>query len=77
MKVKEFRAEWEAAMAVRGEDKDALFDLDDVDESILQGSLHTYFERTSPMIRGVEKSEVEPTTPPVGTRDDQDTLGWE
>jgi hypothetical protein len=39
--------------------------------------LHTYFERTSPMIRGVEKSEVEPTALPVGTRDDQDTLGWE
>ncbi|OGE49606.1 hypothetical protein PENARI_c020G01487, partial [Penicillium arizonense] len=56
MKVKEFRAEWEAAMA---------------------GSLYTYFERTSPMIRGVEKSEVEPTALPVGTRDDQDTLGWE
>jgi hypothetical protein len=29
------------------------------------------------MIRGVEKSEVEPTALPVGTRDDQDTLGWE
>jgi nitrate/nitrite transporter NarK len=39
MKVKEFRVEfrveWEAAIAVRGEDEDALFDLDDVDESIL------------------------------------------
>ncbi|KAF3016074.1 hypothetical protein E8E15_006573 [Penicillium rubens] len=42
MKVKECRAEWEAAMAVRREDKDALFDMDDVDESILHGSLHTY-----------------------------------
>ncbi|CAG8012921.1 unnamed protein product [Penicillium salamii] len=77
MKVKEFRAEWEAAMAVRGEEKDALFDLDDVDESIFQGSLHTYFERTSPMIRAMEKSEVGPTALPVGARDDEDTHGRE
>jgi hypothetical protein len=35
MKVKEFQVEWESAIAVRGEDKDTLFDLDDVDGSIL------------------------------------------
>lgn len=54
MKVQEFRAEWEAVMAARAEEK-GIYDVDDVDDHILSGSVHTYFERTTPDFRGMEK----------------------
>ncbi|PYH75859.1 MFS general substrate transporter [Aspergillus uvarum CBS 121591] len=55
-KVEEFRAEWESAMArkmdetTKGEDY-----LQDTDESLLEGHVHSYFHRTSPMFRGMDK----------------------
>ncbi|KAL2012647.1 hypothetical protein VTN00DRAFT_172 [Thermoascus crustaceus] len=59
-KVEEFRAEWEAAMArkaaetEKGED----FIATDTEESLLEGHVHQYFERTSPMFRGMEKTNL-------------------
>jgi hypothetical protein len=53
-KVREYRAEWEAAMSARADEKN-LYDMDDVDDHILSGSMHTYFERTTPDFRGIEK----------------------
>ncbi|KAJ5167830.1 uncharacterized protein N7482_003424 [Penicillium canariense] len=76
MKVEEFRAEWEAAVAARGEEQDNV--LDDVDESILNGTMHTYFERTSPEIRGMKKEIQEPVTlPAAASSEDQKTLNSE
>lgn len=58
MKVKEFRATWEASMANRTEekllDKATLFDTDDVDDGSVHSTMHSYFERTSPRVRGAE-----------------------
>lgn len=57
-KVEEYRAEWEAAMTNKHSEKEG-HDLDlpvDTDESLLEGHVHSYFERTSPMFRGNEKS---------------------
>ncbi|KKK24821.1 hypothetical protein P175DRAFT_0533443 [Aspergillus ochraceoroseus IBT 24754] len=53
MKVKEFRADWEAAMADSSAESDK-FETDDVDENILHGPMHSYFFRTSPEIRAKE-----------------------
>ncbi|GAD93810.1 MFS phosphate transporter, putative [Paecilomyces variotii No. 5] len=56
MKVEEFRAEWEAAMAAKQSEKAHDLDLPtDTDESLLEGHVHSYFERTSPMFRGTDK----------------------
>ncbi|RHZ67330.1 uncharacterized protein CDV56_107567 [Aspergillus thermomutatus] len=54
-KVQEFRDEWETAMTDQVAEKEGMFDADDVDHDILHGSVHTYFERTSPMFRANEK----------------------
>ncbi|KAJ5666209.1 uncharacterized protein N7477_008657 [Penicillium maclennaniae] len=53
-KVEEYRLEWEAAMAqkLQEQDKEDAFDTDD---SLLEGHVHTYFHRTSPMFKGQEK----------------------
>lgn len=55
-KVEEFRAEWEAAMArkVSENDKGEDFAID-TDDSLLEGHVHSYFHRTSPMFRGMEE----------------------
>ncbi|KYG39945.1 hypothetical protein M433DRAFT_9549 [Acidomyces richmondensis BFW] len=56
-KVKEFRAEWEAAMADQVVEKTYSIEADDTDETILHGQLSKYFQRTS---RGdfLKKNEV-------------------
>ncbi|PKX98877.1 putative MFS phosphate transporter [Aspergillus novofumigatus IBT 16806] len=55
-KVEEFRAEWEAAMARKASENDKVEDLAfDTDESLLEGHVHSYFHRTSPMFRGMEE----------------------
>ncbi|KAJ5683405.1 hypothetical protein N7462_006570 [Penicillium macrosclerotiorum] len=77
MKVEEFRAEWESAVATRGEEKDAMFDADDIDENILHGSMHNYFERTSPEIRGMKKDIQEPVALPSAAGMDQQVLDQE
>lgn len=57
-KVEEFRAEWEAAMARRAAEteKGEEFVATDTEESLLEGHVHRYFARTSPMFRGMEKT---------------------
>ncbi|KAJ5684239.1 uncharacterized protein N7477_000584 [Penicillium maclennaniae] len=74
-KVREYRAEWEAAMAARSDEK-AIYDADDVDEHILSGSMHTYFERTTPDFRGIEKEThtEEPMTLPASAADQEKPL---
>ena len=74
MKVQEFRAEWEAAMAARAEEQETLYDLDDIDEHILHGAMHKYFERTSPEIRGMRKEITDPIVLPEAASEDQKTL---
>lgn len=53
-KVEEYRAEWEAAMARKIEEKENN-NSDDTDDTLLAGHVHTYFHRTSPMFRGMEQ----------------------
>jgi hypothetical protein len=54
-KVEEYRAEWEAAMAQKVAEKENEQSFD-TDESLLEGHVHTYFHRTSPMFKGMEKN---------------------
>ncbi|KXG54118.1 Major facilitator superfamily domain, general substrate transporter [Penicillium griseofulvum] len=54
-KVEEYRIEWETAMAAKSAEKDAA-DAIDTDDSLLEGHVHTYFHRTSPMFKGMEKN---------------------
>ncbi|KAJ6166763.1 hypothetical protein N7470_002210 [Penicillium chermesinum] len=80
MKVQEFRAEWEAAMAARGSETDgSITELDEVSESILHGSLHKYFERTSPEMKGMKKEIAEPLVlpAPASSHEDTETLRHE
>lgn len=69
MKVKEFRAEWETAMASRAEEKEAMFDMDEVDDAIMEGPIHDYFARTSPEFRGKDANDTQETMvlPPPAT----------
>jgi hypothetical protein len=54
-KVEEYRAEWEAAMAQKIQEEDKEDTSNDTDDSLLEGHVHTYFHRTSPMFKGQEK----------------------
>lgn len=58
-KVEEYRAEWEAAMGQKISEKENgdsdSGDTFDTDESLLEGHIHTYFHRTSPMFKGMEQ----------------------
>jgi Sugar (and other) transporter len=60
VKVKEYRAEWETAVDEHTGEKEALFEGDDVDQTILHGPLHDYFNRTGPRSRGGEKNGAPP-----------------
>lgn len=79
-KVEEFRAEWEALMAekVSEEKSDTVFD---TDESLLEGHVHTYFHRTSPMFKGMEQTVSSKqdnfTLPPPAENASEDTVGNE
>lgn len=56
-KVEEYRAEWETAMAQKLSEKTPGEDFAvDTDESLLEGHVHTYFHRTSPMFRPMEQT---------------------
>ncbi|EAW13937.1 putative MFS phosphate transporter [Aspergillus clavatus NRRL 1] len=56
-KVEEYRAEWEAAMARKVAENNKGEELElDTDESLLEGHVHSYFHRTSPMFRGMDKA---------------------
>ncbi|KAJ5888144.1 hypothetical protein N7495_008185 [Penicillium taxi] len=54
-KVAEFRAEWEVTMAGQA-DEHPEFDADDIDDTLTTGSIHTYFSRTSPEMKGMNKN---------------------
>lgn len=53
-KIEDYRAEWEAGMA-RKMSEDGDHDVD-TDDTLFEGHVNRYFERTSPMFRGMEKS---------------------
>ena len=56
-KIEEYRAEWEAAMANKLSEKSPGEEFAvETDESLLEGHVHTYFHRTSPMFRPMEKT---------------------
>ncbi|THC96970.1 hypothetical protein EYZ11_003526 [Aspergillus tanneri] len=56
-KVEEYRAEWEAAMSRKIAEKDNGEELElDTDEDLLEGHVHSYFHRTSPMFRPMEQN---------------------
>lgn len=56
-KVQEFRAEWESAMAQKLNEKTPSEELGtDTDDTLLEGHVHTYFHRTSPMFRPMEQT---------------------
>ncbi|GLI78549.1 hypothetical protein PoHVEF18_006867 [Penicillium ochrochloron] len=55
-KVEEYRTEWEALMAQRLAEKEKSDEIFDTDETLLEGHVHTYFHRTSPMFKGMEKT---------------------
>ena len=82
-KVEEYRQEWESAMAQRVAEKEAGDDTAmDTDDSLLEGHVHTYFHRTSPMFKGMEKPRT-PTNkdafslPPAAEVDSEDDFGAE
>ncbi|GAB1213648.1 hypothetical protein ATERTT37_002798 [Aspergillus terreus] len=55
-KVEEYRAEWEAAMSRRIAENNKGEELEhDTDDSLLEGHVHAYFHRTSPMFRPMEQ----------------------
>lgn len=57
MKVEEYRAQWEAIMAQKFAEKENGHDgATDTDDTLLEGHVHTYFHRTSPMFKGMEKT---------------------
>lgn len=57
-KVEEYRLEWEAAMASKFAEKDNNEEsFEDTDDSLLEGHVHTYFHRTSPMFKGMSPLE--------------------
>ena len=56
-KVEEYRSEWESAMARKMSEKTPGEELAmDTDETLLEGHVHTYFHRTSPMFRPMEQT---------------------
>lgn len=56
-KVEEYRAEWESAMARKMSEKTPGEELAmDTDDTLLEGHVHTYFHRTSPMFRPMEQT---------------------
>lgn len=57
-KVKEFRAEWESAMADQVVEKTYSLEADDTDETILHGELNKYFLRTASRGEYSKKSEL-------------------
>ncbi|RAL11606.1 putative MFS phosphate transporter [Aspergillus homomorphus CBS 101889] len=78
-KVEEFRAEWEAAMARKMDETTKGDDyLQDTDESLLEGHVHSYFHRTSPMFRGMEEKPSTRTDnftlPPAAQDDSEDSF---
>jgi hypothetical protein len=54
-KVEEFRSQWETGMSRKSDEESSIGD-DDTDDSFFEGHVHKYFERTSPMFRGAEKT---------------------
>ncbi|KAJ6032117.1 hypothetical protein N7540_002849 [Penicillium herquei] len=57
-KVEEYRVEWESAMAAKFTEKDQGEEsFEDTDDSLLEGHVHTYFHRTSPMFKGMSPLE--------------------
>ncbi|XRM38980.1 hypothetical protein ABZX51_002359 [Aspergillus tubingensis] len=56
-KVEEYRAEWEAAMTAKISENEKGEDfVQDTDDSLLEGHVHAYFHRTSPMFRPMEQT---------------------
>jgi hypothetical protein len=51
-KIEEFRSQWESGMAAKGAEEVSI----DTDDSLFEGHVHKYFERTSPLFRGAEKT---------------------
>ncbi|KKA24496.1 MFS phosphate transporter [Rasamsonia emersonii CBS 393.64] len=73
-KIEEYRAEWEAAMSKKlSNEEDNL--ADDTEETLFEGHVHQYFERTSPMFRGMEKNGAQnfSALPPAATADSDTT----
>ncbi|KAJ5724552.1 hypothetical protein N7493_006280 [Penicillium malachiteum] len=79
MKVEEFRGEWEAAMASRATESEGSSDeIFDIDETILSGDMHKYFERTSPRMEAMKKEIHEPLVlPPAASSEGEKTLSQE
>ncbi|KAJ5916069.1 hypothetical protein N7504_000084 [Penicillium tannophilum] len=77
MKVEEFRGEWESAMASRStESETASEEVFDVDESVLSGSIHKYFERTSPRMEAMQKDNIDHLVLPAAASEEK-TLSHE
>ncbi|KAJ6011597.1 hypothetical protein N7451_003009 [Penicillium sp. IBT 35674x] len=77
MKVEEFRGEWEAAMASRStESETGSEEVFDVDESVLSGSIHKYFERTSPRMEAMQKDNIDHLVLPAAASEEK-TLSHE
>lgn len=77
-KVEEYRAEWEAAMAQKISEQEKDEESVDTDDSLLEGHVHTYFHRTSPMFKGMEKVGAKQDTfklPPAAQSGSQETFG--
>jgi hypothetical protein len=51
-KVQDYRAEWETSMSLKAAEKSEWEQSTDSDDTLLEGHVHSYFQRTSPMFRG-------------------------
>ncbi|KAJ5925484.1 hypothetical protein N7454_008123 [Penicillium verhagenii] len=77
MKVEEFRGEWETAMASRTAESETASEDLDIDEAVLSGSMHKYFERTSPRMEAMKKDNIDPLVLPAAASEGEKTLSHE
>lgn len=54
-KLEDYRVEWEAGITRKLSTEDGEIDVN-AEEALFEGQVHNYFERTSPMFRGTEKT---------------------
>ncbi|KAJ5666935.1 hypothetical protein N7462_011344 [Penicillium macrosclerotiorum] len=79
-KVEEYRAEWEALMAQKASEKERGDEIFDTDDTLLEGHVHTYFHRTSPMFKGMESAPGKQDTfqlPPAAEAGSEETFSQE
>lgn len=72
-KLEDYRSEWESGIQSKLANEDGEIEVDS-EETLFEGHVHSYFERTSPMFRGTEKSVQQfASLPPAATSVESDS----